>query len=299
LFEWGEWINLAVMPKLALRIILYVVFIYGGILVLVTACQRSLIYHPSAASEEQMVSMAEMHGMEAWRDGEGRIVGWKDEAARVAEEGVRKVVVFHGNAGHAMHRTYYLGGLRTLPEETGQWRVYIFEYPGYGVREGRPSDEVIKQAADEAVRMLIEEDNGAPVYFIGESLGGGVASYLAGKYPDAVGGVLMITPFTTLADVGRKHYPFLPVRWLLREDYDNLAGLEAYGGPVAVLLAENDRVIPSELGQELYDRYDGPKKLWIQEGRGHNNLDISSSARWWSEVFLFLTDPDGGGSVGG
>ncbi|TVP75779.1 MAG: alpha/beta fold hydrolase [Puniceicoccaceae bacterium] len=276
------------MPKPFLRILLYVVMIYGGLLVSVAAFQRSLIYYPSTDSEERMISIAEYIGMEAWLDGDGHIIGWKDESAGTDGETAGRVVVFHGNAGHALHRSYYRDGLRSLPEEAGRWRVYVFEYPGYGAREGRPSEAAIKRAADEAVQSLLETADGEPVYLIGESLGSGVASYLAGKYPDAVGGVLMVTPFTTLADVGRQHYPFLPVAWLLRDNYDNLAALEAYGGPVAVLLAENDRVVPAELGRSLYEQYAGPKRLWVQTGRGHNDLDMSSSASWWPEVFLFL-----------
>jgi pimeloyl-ACP methyl ester carboxylesterase len=283
------------MPKRILGVLMLAALIYGGFLIVVTGFQSSLIYYPGTATEAQMLSIAEAWGMEPWRDGDGAIVGWKDSAADSIPEDVHYALVFHGNAGHAMHRGYYRNGLRALSDERVQWRTFIFEYPGYGARAGRPSEEAFKRAADEALRSLLEETGGAPIYLIGESLGSGVASHLAGKYPDAISGILLVTPFTTLAEVGAKHYPFLPVGWLLRDNYDNRSALTAYNGPLAVLLAESDQVVPAELGRRLYDHYDGPKRLWVQAGRGHNNLDFNPSADWWSEAFRFLTQSPASG----
>ena len=79
-------------------------------------------------------------------------------------------------------------------------------------------------------------------------------------------------------------YPFVPVRWLLRDRWDSVEALSAYRGPLAVLLAERDTVVPARFGRRLYDGYGGPKRLWVQAGRNHNSLDLRPEAPWWDEV---------------
>ena len=92
----------------------------------------------------------------------------------------------------------------------------ILEYPGYVDRPGLPSQTSFFRAADEAIQLLAT--NG-PVYLVGESLGSGVAAYLAGTHPDKVAGVVLFAPYTRLTDVVQHHVRILPVRWLLTEPF--------------------------------------------------------------------------------
>ena len=105
-----------------------------------------------------------------------------------------------------------------------------------------------------------------------------------------------MTPFTSLAEVGRHHYPFLPVRFLLRDNFDNIKNLKHYGGPVAVVLAEDDRIIHASIGKKLYDAYEGTRRLWTQPGAGHNTLDLNPENPMWKEIGDFLKVPATGGS---
>ncbi len=268
-----------------LRVILLV---YAGMLIMLAGCQRQFIYYPSRASEQGLLDIARGVNMEPWRDPDDRIIGWRTSSDD--DETGNVMVVFHGNAGYALHRTYFSEGFKSI-SRSDKWDVYIFEYPGYGARPGRPSEKAIKEAAVSAVHGLTEK--GHDVYLIGESLGGGVACYLAGKKPDDIKGLFLITPFTSLVDVGRHHYPFFPVGLLLRERYDNLDALENYGGPVAFMLAERDEIIPASLGMRLYEEYDGPKKLHVQEGRTHNTLMFPPGAEWWDDISAFLLESGG------
>ena len=86
--------------------------------------------------------------------------------------------------------------------------------------------------------------------------------------------------------------PFLPVQRILRERYDAAEDLKGYAGPVAVLLAGRDEIIPVKFGQRLFDGYPGPKRLWVQEDRGHNSLDYDPQAGWWREMTGFLIGPE-------
>jgi uncharacterized protein len=258
---------------------------YLGFLLLMAGCQRSLIYYPMKATEAELLREAAGLGLEEWRDGEGRLLGWK-EAARSPLGPTQRTVVFHGNAGMAIHRDFYAHGLHAVPRGEG-WDVYLFEYPGYGAREGPVSEKAFYRAARSALAQLLEEAD-LPLFLVGESLGSGVASQMASDFPEDVQGLLLMTPFTTLPDVGARHFPFLPVRWLLWERYDNVKALQNYRGPLAVVLAEQDEVVPADLGQRLFDLYEGPKKVWIQRGGNHNTLDLSPRNPWWEEWVEFL-----------
>lgn len=253
-----------------------------GVFVLLTALQRNLIYFPGRAPAEALSQLASRLGLETWRDSGGGAIGWKTRGTSGARF---RMLVFHGNAGYALDRDYFVTGLRALGND---WEVYLFEYPGYGAREGSPSEEVIKSAASRALQDLLAADV-RPVFIIGESLGSGVASYLAADFPEQVAGLLLVTPFTSLPDVAAQLYPILPARLLLREQYDSREALSHYHGPVAFLLAGRDEVVSVELGRQLYDSYGGPRWLYIEAQAGHNTLPFHPGAPWWGEMADFLT----------
>ena len=244
------------------------------------ALQRQLIYFPETAAEGALLDAAEQRGLQAWRDRDGQLIGWQ---ARASGESRQRLVVFHGNAGHALYRQYFAAGFLSLG---AGWEVYLFEYPGYGARPGAPSESGIKAAAASAMEMLLAED-ARPVYLVGESLGSGVATWLASTFGTQIAGLLLVTPFTSLADVAGHHYGGLPAKALLRERYDSNAALGRYQGPVAFLVAGKDEIVPAALGRQLYESYRGPRLLREQPGAGHNSLDFNPGAAWWREVADF------------
>jgi pimeloyl-ACP methyl ester carboxylesterase len=254
-----------------------------GVIAMFAALQRQMIYFPTIAAERELLSEANYLGMEPWRDEAGAIIGWKSASGPTA---LRRMLVFHGNAGYALHRQYYVAGLLALD---ANWEVFLFEYPGYGSRPGIPSAESFEDTAAAALELLQQGDE-RPVYLIGESLGSGVASYLAGAFADRVAGLLLVTPFTSFADVAAFHYPVLPVRTLLSERYDSLKALSGYTGPAAFLIAGSDEIVPPELGQQLHDSYQGPKWLRVESGAGHNSLSLSPRLQWWRQVSEFLLE---------
>ena len=246
-----------------------------------TTMQRQMIYYPAVAEERGLLDEAARLGLKPWRDGNGGLIGWRP--ASQGESG-RRMVVFHGNAGFALHREYFVEGFRALGEG---WEVFLFEYPGYGARSGSPSEEAIKGAATRAVELLLRRD-ASPIYLIGESLGSGVASHLAAAFPEQVAGLLLVTPFSSLVDVAAHHFKWLPARAVLSERYDSMEALSHYRGPVAFLLAGEDEVVPKDLGQRLYDQYQGLKWIRVIPGAGHNSLPVYPGADWWGEVSAFL-----------
>ncbi len=217
-----------------------------------------------------------------WRNDRGQLIGWRN-----GRQGQRdRLILFQGNAGYALHRVAYINALSEL--DNG-FDVLLMEYPGFGSRAGEASEQAIMEAADEAVRHLLAESPRS-IYLAGESLGSGVASEMAARFPNDISGLLLVTPFTSLKEVAQSHFPSFLVRMILSEQYDNVRALKGYHGSLAILVAEHDEVVPAKLGQDLYDSYKGPKKLIVQKGRTHNTLDLSPAAFFWQEVANFLRE---------
>jgi pimeloyl-ACP methyl ester carboxylesterase len=189
------------------------------------------------------------------------------------------VLVIHGNAGCAGDRFHYADAFQAIEPMA----FYILEYPGYGGRTGKPSQSTILNAAEDGLKSIPGEYS---VFLMAESLGTGVASFLAGAHPDRVGGVLLIAPYSNMTAVAKRHLPLFPVRAILRDKYPSSAWLSKYRGPVAVLLAGRDTIIPTEFGRALFDSYTGPKKLWIEPELGHNDLHMPREGTW-QEVIEF------------
>jgi fermentation-respiration switch protein FrsA (DUF1100 family) len=267
------------------RFLRAVALAYVVVLLMVAAFQGSLIYFPSHAPEAALVDEARGLGLEAWRDASGAIIGWKSRPRREVRARNR-LLVFHGNAGYALHRAAYVEGFQRL-EDGGVWEVYLFEYPGYGARPGSPGEKALTEAGMAALEMLLHEDD-RPVFLLGESIGSGPACAIASREPARGRGLLLWTPFASLTEVAAHHYPFLPVRLLLRDRWDNMAALQHYHGPVGVRVAELDEVVTAEQGRKLYDAYAGPKRLWIATGAGHNTIDLDPGGSWWSEATAFV-----------
>lgn len=196
-------------------------------------------------------------------------------------------VVFHGNAGHALHRAWYASILSGLG-----LRVLLVEYPGYGHRGGSLGEASFAGDGAQLLALARQRFPG-PVIVIGESLGAGVAGSVVAREPaDAI---MLITPWKDLPGLAGHHYPWLPTRWLLRDRYDTAANLASFRGPVALVIAERDQVIPPAFGRALFDALpNGRKHLLIVPGHGHNDWQQALDSAAWRQLidFLLRTDRD-------
>jgi pimeloyl-ACP methyl ester carboxylesterase len=260
-----------------IRILLVLVLAYGGLALVVFLNQRSMLYHPSRDSLEALTKLAASFGFRPWTNAASDVIGWMRPAPSKGPH--PRVLIVHGNAGSAIDRVDYANGVtRVMPAD-----VYILEYPGYGSRPGAPTQTSVLAAADDAI-ALIEKDG--PVCIIGESLGTGVAAYLAGTHPKSVAAMLLMAPYHNMIEVAQSHMPIFPVRLMLLDQYPAAKNLRDYHGPVAVVLAGEDEVIPKRFGKHLYDDYKGPKRLWEISKAGHNDLP-DQPAEWWQELVSF------------
>ncbi|MDB6150790.1 MAG: hypothetical protein JWQ44_2238 [Chthoniobacter sp.] len=267
------------------RLLRALALVYLVVVMLVASFQSSLIYHPFHASEETLIEEARTLRLEPWRDAAGAIIGWRSPI-RSGIRAENRLLVFHGNAGYALHRLQYVGGFEQV-NGGRTWEVYLFEYPGYGARPGEVGEKPFIEAGMAAVEALLQEDP-RPVYLLGESLGSGPACAIASRAPKRISGLFLVTPFAALTDVAAHHYPFLPVRMILRDRWENAVALREYKGPVAVRVAALDEIVTLDQGQKLYEAYAGPKRLWTEAGAQHNAIDFGLSGPWWGESSEFV-----------
>ena len=240
------------------------------------AWQRRLIYFPTKFDGRVAEQMAAKEGFQPWRNKAGEIIGWKLPASASP---TGSVLVVHGNAGCALNRGYIAGPIH----EAASRDVYVLEYPGYGARSGSPGMKSFLAAGEEAFALLPDQ---LPIHLVSESLGAGVVSHLAKVHGSRVSGLMMFAPYNNLASVGQRQMPFLPVRLILRDRFNPAEWLKDYRGPVSILLAGADEVIPSDLGRKLHDEYAGPKRVQVIEGARHNDI-AEQSPEWWKDVFAF------------
>ena len=189
-----------------------------------SSIQRKLLYFPSHDHGA--------NGLTEWKH-EGQLIGFAREVA------TPKIIwlMLHGNGGQASDRAF---ALPNFPESDS---VFIMEYPGYGTRPGQLSLRSFAEAAQQAYTSLRHRFPNLPVCVVGESLGTGPASYLASTAcpPDKL---VLVVPYDELAGVAAEHYPFLPARFLLHDNWNNIAALANYHGPLEIFAGTYDSVIP-------------------------------------------------------
>ena len=262
------------------QILLTLLVLYVLLALFVMLVQRKLIYYPSKLSPEMAAQIARQQGFVPWRDSTGAIIGWHLPAK---SSPTASVLVAHGNAGSALNRAYIAAPIHSA----GNLDVFVLEYPGYGAREGSPSLQSFLAAAEGAFRVLPAN---RPVYVVAESLGAGAAAHLAKTFGSRVSGLLFFAPYDDLAAVGQRQMPFLPVKLLMRDRFTPAQWLKNYRGPVVVVVAGADTIIPAQFGRGLHDRYAGTKKLQEIANAGHNDI-AAQSADWWKEILLFWQPP--------
>ena len=192
------------------------------------------------------------------------------------------LLFLHGNAGNISHRLDSLKifhdlGLATL----------IIDYRGYGKSRGKPSEQGTYLDAMAAWRYLTEHKDIKPqrIIIFGRSLGGAVAAWLAAN--TAAAGLILESTFTSISDVGRQHYPYLPVNYLARIHYPSIDRIDKINAPLLSIHSREDEIIPYRLGRALYDKAAEPK-YFLEISGGHNGGFLESGRRYTGGLNRFI-----------
>lgn len=261
------------------KIVLTAAIAYACLVLLAWFGQRRLMYFPDSSRilpaaagltdvEERLLDVA---------DG-AKLITWQTTASA----GQPTLLYFHGNAGGLVNRAGRFARYHAIG-----YGLMAVSYRGYSGSTGSPSERANFSDAILAYDAL-RQRGVAPedIVVYGESLGSGVAVALAAKRK--VGAVVLDAPYTSIVDIAAGQYPFLPVRTLLTDRYESNALIRQVTAPVLILHGARDRIIPVEMGRDLYSLAKEPKRLIIfPEGR-HVDLDdhgaVQEVQKWVSET---------------
>lgn len=230
--------------------------------------QRRLIYFPDTAAPGPAARVLPSAQDVTMRTSDGLDLDAWLVPARPATDRDLAVLVLPGNGGNRAGRA----GLAQLLSREG-FTVLLVDYRGYGDNPGEPSEEGLARDADAAARLL--EDRGFPserTIYLGESLGTGVAAALAARRPPA--GLVLRSPFTDLAAVGSHHYPWLPVRLLLRDRFPVLEHVRRSDVLTVVIHGTADEVVPSSSSSTVAEAAARLVEELVLPGAGHNDPEM-------------------------
>jgi hypothetical protein len=243
--------------------------------------QERLLYYPQCLTEAEANAAFEFYKVARWPSGSGaEYRGVVKKTVPDASLTNGTVLVFHGNGGGAHERESYCDTLQKLG-----WRVILAEYPGYAARGGVLGEASFREDGRATARLARASYPG-PLVILGESLGSGVAASVAADRGVQADALILATPFDSLVSVAAHHYPWLPVRLFLRDRYDSVAYLRSYGGPVTLLMAEDDEIMPAACTLALYDALPRAvrKRLVRVPYAGHNEWYWQVSEAQWREI---------------
>lgn len=269
------------------NLLISIVLAYALVVALVFVFQTRLVYYPEIGREvaitPQSYGLAFEPAEIRTSDGETLQAWWVPAA-----DARGTVLLLHGNAGNMSHRLDYL-----LMFHRFGYSTLIMDYRGYGRSTGTPSEEGTYRDAEAAwdylrqARSVRQQD----LVIAGESLGGGVASWLAARV--APRAVLLFSTFTSMGDLGSEIYWFLPVRLINRMRYDNVANLERINAPLFVAHSRDDEIVPYAHGRRLFEAAREPKEFLEMRG-GHNEGLVFARKEWAAQLGAFLDRHAGG-----
>lgn len=209
-----------------------------------------------------------------------RIVAWAYADPKLPADRPA-VAFFHGN-GENLETMRMAGLFDDLARLRVAW--IAVDYPGYGRSTGSPSEKGLMAGADAAVAWLRERHPDRPVVLCGWSLGAATAIGTAARHPEHVRGLIALSPWTSLPDVARIHFPGFMVQSMLREKYDSREAAKRVRVPALVIHGEQDNLIPAAQGKEVAGALSA---RWVPvSSAGHN--DLLARDEVWTEMERFL-----------
>jgi fermentation-respiration switch protein FrsA (DUF1100 family) len=197
----------------------------------------------------------------------------------------RAILYCHGNGEHIAFNANLAAQLRDSLFAS----VLLFDYRGYGRSDGRPSEPGCVADGRAAQRWLADRADCKPrdIVLMGRSLGSAVAVALAAE--EGARALVVENGFTSMPEIAARHFPWLPVHWLMRNRYDCLSWIARYDGPVLQSHGVADTLIPISMARRLFDAAPSQTKRWLE----FDDLDHNSPwpPHYYDELAAFLDAP--------
>lgn len=263
--------------------------LYGAMSLLLYTRQARLIFFPEAILEStpavvgipyEDVWIPVSHGQGATE----LIHGWWMPVPQ-GERGA--LLYFHGNGGNIGSNVNHAARFHRMGLS-----VLLVDYRGYGQSQGAfPQERTVFQDAQAAWTYLIQQRGYQPgqVMIFGHSLGGAIAIDLAVQQPQAAG-LIVQGSFTSMEEMAYRTTPFgwLPIDWLLTQRFDSIEKVSRLGMPVFYIHGVEDREVPADMSQSLYEASPAPKRIWLVPNAGHNGLADVAGETFFDQIKSFL-----------
>ena len=175
----------------------------------------------------------------------------------------KTIVYFHGNAGTLENRIHKLNHFKDMDVN-----FLIIAWRGFSGNKGKPSENGLYIDGSSAVDWIIDQGvKEKDIILYGESLGTGVATELASQNNFA--GIILESPFTSIADAAKIYYPYLPINLLLRDKYDSKNKIKNIKTPILIMHGKMDNIVPQKMGLELFKKANNPKFGYFPDEDDH------------------------------
>jgi uncharacterized protein len=259
----------------AVRVAIIVYVIAAAVLYLL---QDRLLLPPAPHASALQVGRHSDFEVQPWQPS-GRFAGYVVNPVNPSPRGT--VVIYHGNAESAEDKL----PLASVFVHAG-YRTLLVEYPGYGRREG-PRTMKAALAASRSALSDAKAHWAGPILLVGESLGAGMAAQAVSGDDSSVSGVLLITPWDSLASVAAEKLPWFPVRWLLHDPFDSVETLQRFEGPIVVIGASDDTVIPVWHAERLA-RLHPHARFFLLLSADHDGWFDSMTTENWQKALSWM-----------
>jgi len=246
-----------------ITIVLAALFFYVLLLTIVFLFQRNLLYHPSIDNylkDQNINQLSEIEKVKINTVDNIDLVAWfynKDIKK------LKTILFFHGNAGSLENRIYKLNHFKNL-----NVNFLIIAWRGFSGNQGKPSEAGLYKDAESAVNWLNKKGiNNENIIIYGESLGTGVAVEIAQNTNYA--GIILESPFTSMINMGKKYYPFFPVRFLLKDKFESNKKIHKVSIPILIIHGKVDKIVPFAMGKKIFELSNEPKFFYSQEYGDH------------------------------
>jgi hypothetical protein len=271
------------IKKMSLIFVGNILLIYAVILTGLFLAQRSMIYFPSRSVPDLAAYGAtdHMQVVSTVTSDKLKLYGW---FAPPKKQYMPVIVFFHGNAAEHGMRYFII-----RPYLEMGYGVLLSGYRGYGGNPGKPGENGFYTDARSWMDSLLQNSNIKPeqIVIYGESVGTGVAVQMALEY-EGLRALILQSPYTSLTDVARKRYFFVPVDLLMLDRFNSIDKIGHVEIPLLVLYGEADNIIPPKQSRLIYEKAGGPKQIHGFEGYGHNDMPVDERAKI---VNRFLSHP--------
>jgi fermentation-respiration switch protein FrsA (DUF1100 family) len=237
-----------------------VVLAYFIIILFVYFYQRNLLYHPS---ENNYLNDKITFNYEEIFIETNKKIKLKSWFIKKDLDKFKTILIFHGNAGNLFNRVYKLNELNKLDVN-----ILLISWRGFSGNKGKPTEKNLYRDADEAVKWLNNQGViSKNIILYGESLGTGVATELGTS--NAFGGIILESPFTSIANAAKIYYPYLPVNIILKDRYDSIGKIKNINTPIFIMHGKMDNIVPQQMGLELFEKANNPKYSYFPEDDDH------------------------------